>query len=73
VRPLLRKYGLERPPRLDPATGVPRAGAASAISDATLDPARRGARQLGADTAGASLIAAELPAHAAAGIQPTLF
>ena len=36
--PLLRKYGLERPPRLDPATGVPRAGA---IRDATLDAATR--------------------------------
>jgi len=45
VQPLLRRYGLERQPRVDPATGVPRAG----------------------------LIAAELPAHAAAGIQPTLF
>jgi DNA repair photolyase len=73
VRPLLRKHGLERPPRLDPATGVPRAGAAGAIRDASLDSARKGAQQLGADSAGASLIAAELPAHAAAGIQPTLF
>lgn len=26
IRPLLRKHGLERAPRLDPATGVPRAG-----------------------------------------------
>jgi DNA repair photolyase len=41
IRPLLRRYGLERQPRIDPATGVVRA--------------------------------AELPAHAAAGIQPTLF
>jgi hypothetical protein len=72
VRPLLRKYGLERPPRLDPATGVPRAGAAGAIRDAT-GAIRGGARLLGSDGAGASLIAAELPAHAAAGIQPTLF
>ncbi len=70
VTPLLRKYGLERPPRLDPATGVPRSGA---IRDATDDRSRRGARQLGGEGAGASLIAAELPAHAAAGIQPTLF
>lgn len=70
VKPLLRTYGLERPPRLDPATGVPRAGA---IKDATLGRARPGARQLGSEGAGASLIAAELPAHAAAGIQPTLF
>lgn len=70
VRPLLRKYGLERPPRLDPATGVPRAGA---IRDATRDRARGGAQQLGSEPAGVSLIAAELPAHAAAGIQPKLF
>jgi hypothetical protein len=70
VKPLLRKYGLERPPRLDPATGVPRAGA---IRDATRDVARTGARQIGGEGAGAGLIAAELPAHAAAGIQPTLF
>jgi len=62
IRPLLRKYDLERQPRIDPATGVVRAGAGGAI---------RGAR--GADLAGASVIAAELPAHAAAGIQPTLF
>jgi hypothetical protein len=43
IRPLLRKHGLERQPRIDPATGVVRAG----------------------------LI--EVPAHPAAGIQPTLF
>jgi hypothetical protein len=70
VKPLLRKYGLERPPRLDPATGVPRAGA---IRDAGRESGKTGARQLGTEGAGASLIAAELPAHAAAGIQPTLF
>jgi DNA repair photolyase len=45
IRPLLRKHGLDRKPRIDPATGVVRAG----------------------------LLAAEVPAHAAAGIQPTLF
>ncbi|HTL40439.1 MAG TPA: Rv2578c family radical SAM protein [Pseudolysinimonas sp.] len=63
IRPLLRRHHLERQPRIDPATGVVRAGA--------IDGARRGAQ--GADVAGAALIAAELPAHAAAGIQPTLF
>jgi DNA repair photolyase len=63
IRPLLRAHHLERPPRIDPATGVVRAGA--------IDGRRRGAA--GADVAGASLLAAELPAHAAAGIQPTLF
>jgi DNA repair photolyase len=64
IRPLLRRYDLERQPRIDPATGVVRAGAIAGYS-------RRGAA--GADVAGAALIASELPAHAAAGIQPTLF
>jgi DNA repair photolyase len=45
IRPLLRRYDLERAPRIDPATGVVRAG----------------------------LISPEVPAHAAAGIQPMLF
>jgi DNA repair photolyase len=61
VRPLLRKHGLERPARLDPATGVLRARprTAGAIVDAT-----------GASAQG-GLIAAEL--STAAPIQPTLF
>lgn len=63
IRPLLRRHGLERQPRIDPATGVVRAGAIAGM--------RRGAQ--GADLPGAALIAAELPAHAAAGVQPTLF
>jgi DNA repair photolyase len=63
IRPLLRRHGLERQPRIDPATGVVRAGAIAGM--------RRAAS--GADLPGAGLIAAELPAHAAAGIQPTLF
>lgn len=53
IRPLLRRYDLERPPRIDPATGVVRAGDVGASSPAALP--------------------GELPAHAAAGIQPTLF
>ena len=65
VQPLLRTHGLDRPPRLDPATGVVRARArtrgAGAIIDAT------SGRQ------GASLIASELSPSAAAAIQPTLF
>lgn len=65
IRPLLRRYDLERPPRIDPATGVVRAGARPG--------ARAGAIRLGGEGPGASLLAAELPAHAAAGIQPTLF
>lgn len=67
VQPLLRKHGLDRPSRLDPATGVvrPRSGprGAGAIIDASgnMPAAARG------------LIAAELSPAAAASIQPTLF
>jgi DNA repair photolyase len=63
VQPLLRRYGLDRPLRLDPATGVvrARAGAAGAIIDGT------------EVRAASSLIAAELSPAAAAAIQPTLF
>ena len=65
VQPLLRAHGLDRPPRLDPATGVVRAararGAAGAILDGTRERAEPG------------LIAAELSPAAAARIQPTLF
>ena len=59
VRPLLRRYGLERPPRIDPATGSPLP------------------RVLGRTRArggvGDRMLAHELPAAAAAGLQPTLF
>lgn len=63
VRPLLRTHGLDRPARLDPATGVVRARArpAGAILDATRTPRAAG------------LMAAELSPAAAAAIQPTLF
>ena len=67
VQPLLRKHGLDRPSRLDPATGVVRARSgprgAGAIIDASgnMPAAARG------------LIAAELSPAAAASIQPTLF
>ena len=63
VHPLLRKHGLDRPPRLDPATGVVRARSrnAGAILDGTKERALP------------SLIAAELSPAAAAAIQPTLF
>ena len=57
VRPLLRKHGLERPPRIDPTTG---------------SPLPRG-RTPGHSTAGDRMLAHELPAAAAAGLQPTLF
>jgi len=67
VHPLLRKHGLDRPSRIDPATGVvlarPRSRGAGAIIDASGNvlPQARG------------LIAAELSPAAAASIQPTLF
>jgi len=67
VHPLLRKHGLDRPARLDPATGVvqarPRSRGAGAIIDASGNVLTR-AR---------GLIAAELSPAPAASIQPTLF
>lgn len=59
VRPLLRKHGLERPPRIDPATGSPMPRVIGGIR-------ARG-------TTGDRMLANELPASAAAGLQPTLF
>ena len=71
VRPLLRKHGLDRPPRLDRATGVVRAGAIrDASGDGGGDPRVGGARAM---QGGRGLIAAELSPAAAAAIQPTLF
>ncbi|CAN5199494.1 intein-containing Rv2578c family radical SAM protein [soil metagenome] len=64
VKPLLHKHGLDRQTLLDPATGVPRAGA---IRDAALAGLRPGA------SADAGLLAAELSPQVAAAIQPTLF
>ncbi|HEU0206028.1 MAG TPA: radical SAM protein, partial [Pseudolysinimonas sp.] len=57
VRPLLRKHGLDRPVRRDPATGAGRAAGAISVRRAEA----RG------------LIAAELSPAAAVAIQPTLF
>lgn len=65
MTPLLRKHGLDRRPALDPATGVPRAGA-----DAEYGPARSAVR---AAALGRGLLAAELPPQVAAALQPTLF
>ncbi len=59
VRPLLRRHGLERPPRIDPATGSP----IPRVIGRTRARANVGDRML----------ANELPASAAAGLQPTLF
>lgn len=58
VRPLLRRHGLERPPRIDPTTGSP--------LPRVLGRVRQG-------DGGDRLLAQELPATAAAGLQPTLF
>ncbi len=65
MRPLLRKHGLDRRPRMDPATGTPVAE----------DRRRFGARELatGHEMPPTGLIAAELPPAVAAAIQPTLF
>ncbi len=65
MSPLLRKHGLDRRPALDPATGVPRAGA-----DAEYGPARSAVR---AAALGRGLLTAELPPQMAAALQPTLF
>ncbi len=59
VRPLLRKHGLERPPRIDPTTGSPMPRVIG----------RTRARASVGDT----MLANELPPSAAAGLQPTLF
>ena len=65
VHPLLRKHGLDRPTRLDPATGAVRARSAAEAAGAIRDATR--------SRSGTSLIAAELSPAAAAAIQPTLF
>ena len=65
VHPLLRKHGLDRPSRLDPATGVVRARSQFRNAGAILDGTKERALP--------SLIAAELSPAAAAAIQPTLF
>jgi DNA repair photolyase len=59
VRPLLRKHGLERPPRIDPTTGSPM-------------PRTIGRTRARAGV-GDTMLANELAAAAAAGLQPTLF
>ncbi len=59
VRPLLRTHGLERPPRIDPTTGSPMP--------------RVIGRTRARGTVGDRMLANELPAAAAAGLQPTLF
>lgn len=59
IRPLLRRHGLDRPPRLDPATGVPRAASRAPAAPAA--------------SAGLASLAGELSPLAAAGLQPTLF
>ena len=63
VKPLLRKHGLERPPRIDPATGSPMPRVIG----------RTRQRGPGENTTGDTMLANELPPSAAAGLQPTLF
>jgi DNA repair photolyase len=58
VRPLLRRYALERPPRIDPSTG---------------SPLPRGIARNAPGAGDLRMLANELPASAAAGLQPTLF
>lgn len=59
MRPLLARHGLDRPPRLDPATGTPRARSATG--------------RVPPSSAGLAALAGELPPRAAARLQPTLF
>ena len=61
VQPLLRKHGLDRPPRLDPATGVVRAHRPG------------GSRAATHDEGGRAVLTAELSPAEAMRIQPTLF
>ena len=82
MRPLLRKHGLDRPQRLDPATGVPRAGVEHVRGIVrTPDQARTTAATVGAassdsgrsDADADRIIASELSPAAAAALQPMLF
>jgi DNA repair photolyase len=63
VRPLLRRHGLDRRPRMDPSTGTP-APPASSSGDRYVT---------GHEMPASGLLAAELPPAVAAAIQPTLF
>jgi hypothetical protein len=69
IRPLLRKHGLERQPRMDPSTGTPipierpRFGRVGEGTEFTT----------GHEMPASGLIAAELPPAVAAAVQPTLF
>jgi DNA repair photolyase len=62
IRPLLRAHGLDRRPRMDPATGTPAPEAAP-----------RFALETGHEMPASGLIAAELSPAVAAALQPTLF
>jgi len=76
IRPLMRKHGLDRA-SLDPATGTIRSRETlRALGAAGTSSVRRsavGTPDDDASRAGDALLAAELPAHAAAALQPTLF
>lgn len=57
IRPLLRRHGLDRAPRLDPGTGTPRAAGPGSAGAAGVS----------------GLLAAELPLRMASSLQPALF
>jgi DNA repair photolyase len=64
IRPLLRKHGLDRRPRMDPTTGTPAPEPRSPRFDGFTT---------GHEMPSTGLIAAELSPEAAAALQPTLF
>jgi DNA repair photolyase len=64
IRPLLRRHGLDRRPRMDPATGTPAPEPRSPRFDGFTT---------GHEMPASGLIAAELSPAAAAALQPTLF
>lgn len=64
IRPLLRRHGLDRRPRMDPSTGTPSPESRSSASDRFTT---------GHEMPASGLIAAELSPAAAAALQPTLF
>ncbi|MGN6325856.1 Rv2578c family radical SAM protein [Pseudolysinimonas sp.] len=66
MRPLLRKHGLEREPRMDPSTGTPIPSGGPRFD-------RDGVLRTGHEMPASALIAAELPPAVAAAVQPTLF
>jgi DNA repair photolyase len=69
MRPLLRKHGLGRQPRMDPTTGTPIPQPQPRFASADV----RAEFTTGHEMPPSGLIAAELPPAVAAAMQPTLF